>query len=257
MQKVLNLRLKIIIMFICVFLSMQTYSQSDFLSSQKKYKRVRTAISEKDEIVKMNLEYYAIKLDKLRIILVSYKSESILDLYAKNKDDENYQKIKSYAICAQSGTLGPKRRQGDLQVPEGFYHINHFNPVSNFFLSLKVNYPNSSDRIKSTAKKLGGDIFIHGDCVTIGCIPMTDDKIKEIYLYAVYAKNYGQRKIPVYIFPFKMTQKKFEKFSHIYHNNETLLSFWSNIKEGYDIFIENEKEIKYSVDKKGNYLIIK
>lgn len=107
-----------------------------------------------------------------------------------NKD--LFRLIKDYQICSLSGELGPKRQQGDLQVPEGFYWIDRFNPASNFYLSLGINYPNQFDRILGKSGELGGDIFIHGGCVTIGCIPITDDKIKELYLIAVEAKSNGQ-----------------------------------------------------------------
>ena len=72
----------------------------------------------------------------------------------------------------QSGTMGPKRLQGDYQVPEGFYYINEFNPNSNYHLHLGLNYPNASDKILSDSLRPGGDIYIHGSCVSIGCIPL-------------------------------------------------------------------------------------
>lgn len=87
-----------------------------------------------------------------------------------------------------------------MQVPECFYNIEIFNPASSYYLSLGINYPNLSDKIKGEKSKLGGDIFIHGSTVTIGCILITDDKIKEVYIYSIYAKENGQNKIP---FPFK------------------------------------------------------
>ena len=86
----------------------------------------------------------------------------------------------------QSGTTGPKRLQGDFQVPEGFYHINEFNPNSNYHLSMGLNYPNSSDRILSDSLRPGGEIYIHGSCVSVGCIPLNDDEIEELYLIASY-----------------------------------------------------------------------
>ena len=147
--------------------------------------------------------------------------------------------------------LGPKRREGDGQVPEGFYYVNKFNPVSQFYLSLGINYPNSSDKIKSSFPRLGGDIYIHGKCVTIGCLPMTDDKIKEIYLYAVYARNCGQSKIPIYIFPFKMKNENLNTYQKIYPE---WTSFWNNLKSGYDKFEKERKELKISIDKNGNYI---
>jgi murein L,D-transpeptidase YafK len=107
----------------------------------------------------------------------------------KNTSDQEFLHIKTYTVCATSGLIGPKRMQGDLQIPEGFYYIDRFNPYSNFYLSLGINYPNTSDRILGDKNNLGGDIFIHGDCVTIGCLPITDSEIKELYIFCVEAKT--------------------------------------------------------------------
>ena len=156
--------------------------------------------------------------------------------------------LSAEGICSKSGKIGPKRKQGDGQVPEGFYLIDRFNPASSFFLSLGINYPNLSDKKKSNATNLGGDIFIHGSCVTIGCLPMTDDKIKEIYLYAINAKNNGQQKIPFYIYPFRMTEEKFTKYKNKYSTKTELIDFWTNIKLGYD---------KFEKDKVKNYNLLK
>ena len=123
-----------------------------------------------------------------------------MDIYAKKREDATYKKLTTYRICARSGSLGPKRRQGDRQIPEGFYHINHFNPNSNYHLSLMINYPNASDRLKSKAARLGGNICIHGNCVTVGCLPMTDDKIKEIYIYACRHVNPDKKRFPFTFF---------------------------------------------------------
>ncbi|MDX1651750.1 MAG: L,D-transpeptidase family protein [Brumimicrobium sp.] len=227
---------------------------SDFLSDQKRYKRVRVAIDEKESLVHEKLNSVGLTTADFQLLMVAYKQEGKLDLYVKKISEKSYRKLKTYDICAKSGTLGPKRKQGDMQVPEGFYHIDRFNPVSNFYLSLGINYPNLSDRRKSKASNLGGDIFIHGSCVTIGCLPMTTDKIKEIYLYAVHAKNNGQDKIPVYIFPFEMTEKKYAQYAEEESSNTELLHFWKNLKAGSDIFYENTQELKFTVDQKGNYV---
>ncbi|MDR0394713.1 MAG: L,D-transpeptidase family protein, partial [Tannerella sp.] len=163
------------------------FAQNGFLSGQQQYKRVRTAIAEKGKNVSANLSANGLSTENVHVLFVAYKAENRLELYARKKTDSIYKRIAIYNICAASGRLGPKRGEGDGQVPEGFYHIDRFNPVSNFYLSLGINYPNRSDSRKSSAKRLGGDIFIHGSCVTIGCLPMTNDKIKEIYLYAAYS----------------------------------------------------------------------
>ena len=144
--------------------------------------------------------------------------------------------------------------RGDYQVPEGFYFIDRFNPMSNYYLSLGINYPNPSDKIKSNASNLGGDIFIHGDCLTIGCLPMTDNKMKEIYLYAINAKHNGQEEIPFYIFPFRMTDQKFNTFKKEHTIKNELINFWTNIKQGYDIFNNEKKELTFSINQAGDYV---
>jgi len=212
--------------------------------------RVKTAYKEKKSIIEKKLKEKDLRLEDIHILFVAYKSEKQLDIYIKNKKDNQYKKLMSYDICASSGDLGPKRKSGDYQVPEGFYQIDRFNPASSYYLSLGVNYPNQSDKIKSTAKNLGGDIFIHGSCVTIGCMPMTDDKIKEIYIYALEAKNNGQTKIPVYIFPFKMTSENLKKYKSSYESHS---SFWNNLKLGYDKFHQNYKELSFNITKNGDY----
>lgn len=242
---------KIVSFLMITFAFINASAQSNFLAEQKKYKRVRVAINEKEKLLVDGLIKHNIKSNELNILLVAYKGE--VELYAKRQKDESYCKLRTYAICYSSGKLGPKRRQGDYQVPEGFYFIDRYNPASNFYLSLGLNYPNTSDKIKSKASNLGGDIFIHGNCVSIGCLPMTNDKIKEIYWYAIQARNNGQRKIPVYIFPFKMTDKNFQKYTVRYLNNSKLIDFWMNLKAGYNLFNKDKRELKISYTNQGDY----
>jgi len=227
--------------------------QSDFLNEQKKYVRVRTAIKEKGRIIEQHLTNEGLELTDINLLLIAYKDIGELELYVKHKNEKTYKHVDTYIICSNSGKLGPKRKQGDYQVPEGFYHIDRFNPSSNFYLSLGLNYPNKSDRKKSKSSNLGGDIFIHGACVTIGCLPMTNDKIKEIYLYAVYGRNNGQTKIPVYIFPFKMNDRNFTKYKTKYSSNAKLIAFWTNLKAGYDKFDKEKAELEVKISDNGDY----
>lgn len=226
---------------------------NDFLSEQKKFERVRTAYKEKGNFIQDQLRKAKINRDELQILINVYKEEQELEIYAKNISDKSYKKLLTYEICESSGSLGPKRRKGDYQVPEGFYFIDRFNPSSSFYLSLGVNYPNKADRIKSKAKDLGGDIFIHGECVTIGCMPMTNDKIKEIYLYAIQARQNGQNQIPVYIYPFKMTDENFKKYEAKYKGDKPLIEFWTNLKIGYDKFFRDKTTLKVTVSENGDY----
>jgi murein L,D-transpeptidase YafK len=226
---------------------------SDFLSEQKKFERVRTAIQEKHSLLDTKLNENKITFDNLNLLLIAYKDNDLLEVYAKTKQATSYKKILNYDVCSRSGQLGPKRKEGDEQVPEGFYRIDRFNPTSKFYLSLGLNYPNLADQRKSKASRLGGDIFIHGSCVTIGCLPMTDTHIKEIYLLAVHARNNGQSAIPVYIFPFKMTDQNLAAYKAIYKDNEALTSFWDNLKSGYDKFTKKHQELNVGVDETGDY----
>lgn len=212
-----------------------------FKTKQLKYSTVRLAYKDKEESIKETLKEKSISLSKINIYLRAFKLEEKLEVWAKNKSDGKYQLIKEYDFCRLSGNLGPKRKMGDGQVPEGYYHINIFNPSSSFLLSLGINYPNKSDKILGKKGSLGDGIFIHGSCVTIGCIPITDDKIKELYLLCVEAKNNGQNKIPITIFPAKLNEKKHSLLKEQYESNSDNLDLWKDLKKGYDYFEENKK----------------
>lgn len=229
--------------------------QTDFLSEQKRFVRVRTAISEKQSEIENRLKKCNLTLNDIEIMMVAYKDIDILEIHAKKKSESTFRKVATYDVCARSGNLGPKRQQGDYQVPEGLYYIDRFNPSSSYYLSLGINYPNKSDKQKSSATKLGGDIFIHGECVTIGCLPMTNEGIKEIYLQAIFARNNGQLQIPVYIFPFEMTAENMKIYESKYQNNQQLISFWRNLKPAFDFLKKNKKIVPFSVAENGDYNI--
>jgi murein L,D-transpeptidase YafK len=115
-------------------------------------------------------------------------------------------KTKNLLMTAFSGTLGPKLREGDGQIPEGIYGIGYLNPNSSYYLSLKVTYPNASDRARAKADgrtNLGGDIMIHGKAVTIGCVPVGDDAIEDIFYLA---SAVGIKNVSVVIAPYDMSQ---------------------------------------------------
>jgi hypothetical protein len=128
------------------------------------------------------------------VALVFYKDERVLWLYAGS---DPLRPIRSYPVLAASGRAGPKLNEGDLQVPEGIYRIEALNPNSRFYLSLRINYPNTADKtraLKERRSSLGGDIMIHGDSVSIGCIAIGDTAIEEIFILASLT-DYSQWKI--------------------------------------------------------------
>ena len=245
--------MKILLYF---FLLKSFLISNNFLDNQLKYARVRTAQAQKDSIVKQIFKNNNIECPTNEIFIRAFKSEAILELWAKDNKSNKFVKLKTYNICALSGELGPKRRRGDLQIPEGFYQISDFNPVSNFYLSLKINYPNNSDKILGYKPDLGGDIYIHGDCVTIGCIPLTDEFIKELYWIAAQAKSEGQKVIQVHIFPSKLNEIEFNRLRDVNKGKSGLIDFWRNLKQGYDYFEKYKRVPKIDIQPSGKYIFM-
>jgi murein L,D-transpeptidase YafK len=227
--------------------------QPTFKETQLQNSRVKTAYQEKEEIVKQYFSEKKISFAKFQLFLRAFKKEQKLEVWVKENGKQQFVLLHTYDFCTTSGTLGPKRKEGDLQIPEGVYHINHFNPQSNFYLSLGLNYPNASDKILSHKTKPGGSIYIHGNCVTIGCIPITDDKIKELYVLAVEARNNGQEKIPVHVFPTRLDEGVVEELIREQKANETTQAFWKNLEPVYLEFQRSKKLNLIKVNSKGQY----
>ncbi|HWP45014.1 MAG TPA: L,D-transpeptidase family protein [Blastocatellia bacterium] len=214
---------------------------------------MRAAAAEKAARIKEMFRRKGINFPPDSILLRVFKRERVLELWARDSKADRFELVKQYAVCSSSGQLGPKRRQGDGQIPEGFYQVDRFNPVSNFHLSLGIDYPNRSDRILGGAGDLGGDIFIHGGCVTIGCVPITDEGIKELYLIAVEARSSGQTAIPVHIFPSRLDEAGMRRLEREYAGDGRLIEFWRNLKEGFDLFESRRKLPVVRVDRRARY----
>ena len=245
--------IKYLIVLFALVITLTSGAQT-FKATQQKCERVKTAYSEKWEMLKTELTNKKITKDNFEVFIRVFKQDKMVEVWLKSKEEKEYKLFKTYSICSSSGVLGPKRHQGDDQVPEGFYSVSVFNPYSNYYLSLGVSYPNQSDRIIGK-NNLGGDIMIHGNCVTIGCIPLTDTYIKEVYVLAVEAKNNGQQTIPVHIFPTRLNEKGMKYLTDNYSKNASLLDFWKNLKTGYDYFETHKQLPKVKVDKVGKYLV--
>ena len=221
----------------------------DFKSEQKKYRHVREAYQLKEKLIKSLLKKEGLDVSNFKLFLRAFKAEQKLEVWASQKSPESFILIKTYDFCQSSGILGPKRQQGDLQTPEGIYHIDRFNPTSSFHLSMGINYPNRADK-KLGKSNPGGDIFIHGNCVTVGCIPITDDKIKELYILCVEAKNGGQSKITTHFYPYKMTDINHKSYIDKYPENKSL---WNELKPIYQSFEKNKFVPYVKIDENGSY----
>lgn len=225
-----------------------------FRDSQWKYPRVRTASKEKDEVLKQRFREKNLAYPPRAIFMRAFKQEAALELWATDASDKPYVLVHEYRICTSSGSLGPKRRFGDEQVPEGFYELDWFHPQSNFFLSLHISYPNSSDRILGSHSNPGGDIFLHGNCASIGCIPITDEGIKEVYWLAVLVHDQNAQHLPIEIFPARLTDGGLKALAETHSNQPALIAFWSNLKEGYDYFEKNHRVPRVKTRADGTYL---
>ncbi len=214
--------------------------------------RLQTAVNEKAPKLIKTLKKKGINWNQLNIFIRAFKEEKKLEIWGKNNSQNKFTLIKSYEFCSTSGVLGPKRKRGDLQIPEGIYHIDRFYEKSSYYLSLGLNYPNKSDKIRGHQKHPGGDIFIHGACATIGCIPITDDKIKEVFLLANQAKTNGQVKIPVHIFPAKLSDRKLKSLADWYPDEIVL---WKELKPFYDHFEKTKAVSPFKINSKGVYRI--
>ena len=194
------------IYFFCVgiLMSLGTKAQSSFIQQQLNFPRVADAFKLKEDLLRREFAEKGLNWPADELYIRSFKYDGQLEVWVRSNHQKTFQLFKQYPVCKLSGVLGPKRREGDLQVPEGFYSIIELNPLSQFHLSLGLNYPNSADKINGDQQRPGGDIYIHGKCATVGCIPIQDDQIEELYVLVAHAENKGQQNIPVHIFPVKL-----------------------------------------------------
>jgi len=225
-----------------------------FRDAQWKYPRVRTASLEKDGVLRLRFKEKGLAYPPRAILLRAFKKEAVLELWATGAEGKSYVLVHQYGICTSSGILGPKRRFGDEQVPEGFYELDWFNPQSNFYLSLHISYPNASDRILGSHANPGGDIFLHGNCASIGCLPITDDGIKEVYWLAMLVHNQGGQHLPIEIFPARLAEEGWKALVAERSKDPALIAFWNNLKEGYDYFERNRQPPRVKTRSDGKYL---
>ena len=157
-----------------------------------------------------------------------FKKEKRLEVWLRQGLSFTF--FKSYTICYNSGDLGPKLQEGDKQSPEGFYTVgaSQLNPHSDYHLSFNLGYPNAYDRSHG---RTGSLLMVHGRCSSAGCFAMSNFRMDEIYAIVESAIISGQHQVPVHIFPFKMTDQNMAAYK-----DSQWISFWKNLKEGYDYF---------------------
>lgn len=159
------------------------------------------------------------------------KEPAALTAYVANAEGV-YEPFRSWPVCAFSGELGPKRAEGDMQAPEGFYSVapGQMNAASDYHLAFNLGFPNAYDRAQG---RTGSYLMVHGDCVSIGCYAMTDDAIEEIWTLMQAAMEEGQKAVPVHIFPFPMTAANLQR-----HAGDPNAAFWRSLAPAWEAFEE-------------------
>ncbi len=117
------------------------------------------------------------------VALLAFKKERKVQLWARQADS-HWKYVHTYPLTASSGHLGPKLKEHDRQIPEGIYRLTSFNPFSAMHLSMMLNYPNQFDRQHASLdgrSKLGGDIFIHGKDMSVGCLAVGNKAIEQLF----------------------------------------------------------------------------
>ncbi|MCD6011495.1 MAG: hypothetical protein K0Q79_1357 [Flavipsychrobacter sp.] len=242
----------IVILLSCHTLFAQ-HEEEHFRNNQFSSGRVSDAYKKYNDTLAAEFRRKGMAYPPKDIYIRAFKSQNVMELWARNNENNEYKLIKTYSICAISGKLGPKRSQGDRQVPEGYYFIEEFNPKSEYYLSMLLNYPNYTDRMNGTPAHLGGDIYVHGGCVTIGCLPMSDEGIKELYTVCLSAKMNGQEFIPVHIFPTRLNRSGMNYLKNEFPGDYTRQQFWADLKAGYEYFEKYHKLLPVMYSPDGRY----
>ena len=231
--------------------------QRDFLKYQKSFRTVSEAFYNYEDSLKSQFEAKGLVWPAKYLYIRSFKFDSELEVWVKDKKGDPYRKFKTYKICALAGNLGPKRFEGDYQVPEGFYYFNQFKPNSNYHLALGINYPNASDRMLSESIRPGAAIYVHGSCVTVGCIPLRDQPIEELYVLAASTHSAGQDYIPIHVFPikFKKAAKHKEMMDKYLAAHPEYKPMMERLMDVYFYFEQHKQLPIILVNKNGDYLL--
>jgi len=174
-------------------------------------------------------------MDRAAPILIRiYKEESTLEVWKQDRNGK-FALLNSYLICKFSGTLGPKRTQGDYQAPEGFYDItpHQMNPNSSEYLAFNTGFPNAFDR---SLGRTGSFLMVHGGCRSVGCYAMTDYAMEEIYGLVDEAFKGGQEKVQLQAFPFRMTARNLSS-----HAGDPYMPHLDMLKAGSDAFLATQR----------------
>lgn len=171
-----------------------------------------------------------------------FKRERELELWVEHEASQRFVLLATFRICAASGVLGPKLREGDRQAPEGFYRVplEMLHPGSRYHLAFNLGFPNAYDRAHG---RTGSYLMVHGGCASIGCYAMTDEGIEPIYTVVEAALRGGQPAVPVHCFPFRLTPAALAaERAHPWHG------FWTELEPAYRHFEATRRPPRVAVE---------
>jgi murein L,D-transpeptidase YafK len=247
----------LILLIIACFSVITALAQGDaaYTNNPRYTPKVNEVFNRREDSLKAQFEAKRLKWPVREIYLRSFKLDAQLEVWVREEPGSLFKFFKSYKICAPSGKLGPKRKEGDKQVPEGFYYINELNPRSNYHLSLGINYPNISDRIMGDSVRPGSAIYIHGDCVSVGCIAINDEQIEEVFMMVATARANGQEFVPIHIFPARFNNvKAVEPLNRVVKENTSYLPILKTMQSVFYYFEQNRIIPPVLVNRNGGYV---
>lgn len=220
--------------------------------------RVIAARARHEEALMEKVEGLGLPWPPRELHLRAFKAERELEVWVGDGRGP-LRLLEVFAVCGDSGVLGPKGQQGDAQIPEGFYLVTGLNPWSPGLLSLQLDYPNEADRRRRavrarTSKQwplLGGDIAIHGTCISLGCLAIDDQPIEQLYLLALEPRRVG-RSIRVHVFPGRLEPERMQALLEA-TDDLFVVALWSSMIPAYHAFQRTQRAPRTWARSDGSY----
>jgi len=220
--------------------------------------------SEREDLLPYRIVQNSLTYNSLDVLLIGYKNELELQLWVRARNSNSkYLRLKSFNITDSNvACLGPKSVLGDNLTPEGVYSVEFYSSLkwSDFYLAFRVSYPNDADIARRNywgiSAKPGGDINIHGCCISIGCIPIGNPDMEELFLL-IRANQKNGSAVKILIFPFKFDDLATKgRFINQYRDEVLLLGFWQSLERIHHYFLGSCQLPRVGFDDTtGNYTI--
>lgn len=169
------------------------------------------------------------------VFLRLFKKEQELELWMQAQGQADFTLFRVYRLQASSLTPGPKRREGDRLIPEGFYYqtaaqYREFEKSDGDREEIDLGYPNDRDRFDPDVS--GAAVLAVGASRDSVCLLSPSD-MTEIKTMIGAAFSSGQRVLRMHLFPFRMSD---EMMGREWNESSATADLWIDLKEGYDFF---------------------